>query len=94
MTMISGTLEYDPELRFTMSGKPLCTFTIRTRDDILVPCQAWENTAELIAEDETYFHRPASIRVSGYWKKRKWFNHNTREYQEVNEFTVLNVYDA
>lgn len=43
---IAGTLEYMPELRFTPSGKCLCTFQVNTDLGVVVNCEMWEDLAE------------------------------------------------
>lgn len=47
---IAGKLEYMPELRFTPSGKPLCTFDVRADTGQLVHCEVWEELGEELAD--------------------------------------------
>lgn len=64
--MLSGRLTHDPDMRQTMSGKKVCSFTIAVQDTKeradFVYCSAWEKTADLVA---TYFKKGDPIIVFG-----------------------------
>ena len=86
--MITGQIVYDPELRFTPSGKALLNFDLETLDGT-VHCVAWESVAEDIAEDDDFFHSPNVI-LDGYFKSREWVN---RDGEKVTrkEYTIKSI---
>lgn len=67
--LIEGHLQFDPELRFTPSGKAVSNFFVRTEDGSMVDCTAWEGTAEQMAEHGL---RGKAIKVYGKWAVRHW----------------------
>ena len=66
---ITGTLEYEPELRFTGMGVPLCTFRLLTERG-KASCMAWESIGELLANSD--FKAGTELTVSGQWKTRTY----------------------
>lgn len=46
---IEGALIHEPELRYTPSGKALCTFIVQNGPTVEI-CEAWEAMAEAIIE--------------------------------------------
>lgn len=78
-----GNLTGDPELRFTPSGTAVAAFTVavnpRTRDKdtgqwtdgepSYVPCQAWRDLGEHVAESLT---RGDRVIVAGRWREEHW----------------------
>lgn len=69
---LMGRLTYEPELRQTQSGVPVCRFSIATdrsytpkgeeRKADFIDCIAWRQTAEFICR---YFHKGDMIALSG-----------------------------
>lgn len=94
--MLTGTFKYDPELRFTVSGKAMMTFTLIVsmgEEPREYPCVAWEQLAENIANDDRFFNRREDMySVAGYWKKRSWVNRETGKKIEVNEYIVQKIW--
>lgn len=73
---ITGTLLWSPELRFTPSGTPVCSFSInygRNKGDKIdkgIDCEAWESLGERIAKRDL---QPGQyVRLTGYYKTRSW----------------------
>ena len=69
---LAGNLCRDPELKHTTSGKAVVQFTVAVndRDDAtFVDCEAWEKTAENVAE---YLHKGDGVGVEGRLKMDRW----------------------
>lgn len=66
LTAVSGSA-WTIELRFTPSGRAVCTVHIMDGTES-IRAEAWDQIAEQIAE----LPENVQIRVSGYWKDRKW----------------------
>ncbi|MEU7875153.1 single-stranded DNA-binding protein [Dactylosporangium sp. NPDC049140] len=80
---VVGNLTADPELRFTGSGVGLCKFTVastprmfdKNRDEyrdgepLFMPCTAWRDLAEHVAESLT---RGARVVVTGRLRLSRW----------------------
>lgn len=64
-----GHLLFDPELRFTPSGKAVSNFQITTLDGTILECTAWESLAEEMAEHGV---RQKPITIQGKWATRHW----------------------
>lgn len=73
-TVLTGTITYDPELRFTPSGKSLCTFrlVVDKKGEETVSCQAWEALGETIINRDDKYKRGTEVTVSGYYKIREF----------------------
>lgn len=67
--LIEGRLQFDPELRFTPSGKAVSNFIVRIEDGSMVNCTAWTETAEQMAEHGL---REMELKVYGKWATRHW----------------------
>ncbi len=74
--ILMGRMTRDPELRYTGTGKPVCSFSIainngygenRTAD--YINCVAWNKTAEFVAK---YFQKGSMIIVIGRIGTRSW----------------------
>lgn len=91
--MVTAIITEAPELRFTASGKSVLTMSIFAPrlGENPVPAVAWQEQAELIANDDDYFKTGATITVSGYFKTRKWRNQDNVEVSR-REFTIQAVY--
>lgn len=96
--MITGRFKYDPELRFTASGKAVMTFTLIVSPGINpkqpeYSCVVWQDLAEAIANDDRFFqNREAEYSVAGYWKDRDWVNRHTGEKGRVREYIVQKIW--
>lgn len=77
---IMGRLTRDPELRFTTSQVPVCSFTAaverdytagnsQQRETDFIDCVAWRGTGEFVNK---YFQKGQMIVVSGRLQSRKW----------------------
>lgn len=77
--VLSGRLTKDPELRNTLSGKSVVSFTLavnrRFHNDEqqadFIPCVAWGKTAEVIAQ---YCSKGSQIGVEGRLQQRTYDN--------------------
>ena len=72
---IIGNLTRDPEMRQTVAGKPVCTFTLAVNrrgrdagcDFVSVVC--WQTTAETVCK---YLHKGDKIAVAGRLQTRSY----------------------
>ena len=68
---VNGVIEYEPELRFTYTGKSLCSFQIiDTQTKEIQSCEAWEEIGEAIIEQD--LKQGAFIILNGYHKLREY----------------------
>ena len=71
----SGRLTRDPDLRYTQTGKAVCSFRIAvdrpgTKDKVdFIPCVAWDKKAEFVSR---YFRKGQRIEVSGVLTSRDY----------------------
>lgn len=94
METLKGYVRYAPEMRFTVNGKAITTFTIydtpSTTDKFKLKSKivTWEELAEkcnwLIQLDE-------EIYVKGYWKTRSWQNRDNKTIT-TKEFTAAQIW--
>jgi len=88
--MLSGRLTFDPELRQTMSGKKVVSFTIAVQDTKeradFIPCTAWEKTAETVVN---YFKKGDPIIVFGKMTVSKYEKDGKK--LTSTEVTVRNI---
>jgi len=80
-SILAGNLTRDPELRYTPSGTPVCSFDLainsfytnsageKKEDVTFVPITVWKRQAELCAE---YLKKGRSVLVEGRIKQEKW----------------------
>lgn len=75
---LTGRLARDPEMRYTTTGKAICTFTLavnRRKDKDgkqtadFIPCQAWEPLAEIIGNNTV---KGSPILVEGRMQVRSY----------------------
>lgn len=75
---LTGRLARDPEMRYTTTGKAICTFSLavnrkknkegnQTAD--FIPCQAWEQLAEIIGNNTV---KGSHILVEGRMQVRSY----------------------
>lgn len=90
--IIGGRITADVECKTTTTGKSVASFTIavngRNNDTTFINCQAWEKTAELLAN---HFKKGASIMVVGSLQVRSW-NDNNGNKRYATEVLVDRVY--
>lgn len=90
--IIGGRTTADVECKTTTTGKSVASFTIavngRNNDTTFINCQAWEKTAELVAN---YFKKGSSIMVVGSLQVRSW-NDNNGNKRYATEVLVDRVY--
>ena len=90
--IIGGRITADVECKTTTTGKSVASFTIavngRNNDTTFINCQAWEKTAELVAN---HFKKGASIMVVGSLQVRSW-NDNNGNKRYSTEVLVDRVY--
>ena len=88
---LMGRLVKDPELRYTQSETPVCSFTIAVDRDFaregeakadFIQCVAWKSTGEFVSK---YFAKGRLISLRGTLQSRKWTDRdgNKRESWEV-----------
>lgn len=95
---IMGRLTRAPELRFTQSNTPVCSFTLavdRDRTDVngvrdtdFIDCVAWRGTAEFVSK---YFQKGSMAVVSGRLQIREWTDDNGNKRRNA-EIVVDNIY--
>lgn len=90
-TIIQGRLVRDVELRQTVAGTPVVSFTVawsekykETERKLFLPCVAWGNNADFISK---YFVKGQEILCEGYLTSRQWEDNNGNK-REVIELTV------
>ncbi|MBA7641877.1 Single-stranded DNA-binding protein [subsurface metagenome] len=93
--ILAGNLTRDPELRYTPSGTPVCSFDLainsfytdskgeKKEDATFVPIIVWKRQAELCAE-HLKKGRPALI--EGRVKQERW---NDKENKKRSRLTVI-----
>lgn len=90
--IIHGRLTRDPELRYTTSNVPVCSFTVAVDRDFKVngsrptdyiSCVAWRQTGEFVSK---YFSKGSLIVVEGRLESRNWQDRdgNKRINWEIN----------
>ena len=80
-----GNLGADPEVRYTQSGSPVCSFKIACSEKYKdasgnmqentewVPIVAWKRLAEICGE---YLHKGSKVYIEGKLQTRKWQDQN------------------
>lgn len=71
-----GNLTKDPEMRYTQSGKAVCSFTVavneKTKDresTQYIPIVTWQKLAEICGE---YLRKGSLVFIEGRWNTRSW----------------------
>lgn len=84
LTILTGNLTRDPEMRYTSNAKAVTNFSIAVnegsgdkRTTEFFDCEAWEKLAELVAEHCT---RGKKVLVTGRLRTESW---NNKKYPEV-----------
>lgn len=92
--ILMGRLTRDPELRYTGTGKPVCSFTIainngycENRQTDFINCVAWNKTAEFVNQ---YFVKGSMIIVDGRIATRTWEDNDGKK-NYVTEVIAQNV---
>lgn len=74
--VLMGRLTGDPQLRYTNSNKPVCSFSIAVNKRIngensadFINCVAWNTTAEFITK---YFNKGQQIAITGRLQNRSY----------------------
>jgi single-strand DNA-binding protein len=90
-TIIIGRLTRDPELRYTQSGTPVCSFSVANNRTYVAGgekkeqvsffnCVAWAKTGEVIAE---YCKKGQRIGIEGRLQQRSWDDQEGKKRQIV-----------
>lgn len=84
--ILAGRLTADVELKQTLSGVSVCSFTLAInrkyskeggqQQTDFIQCQAWRNTAEFIAR---YFKKGSALCISGSIQTRSWTDSNNQK---------------
>lgn len=94
---LQGRFVRDPELRYTQSGTPVCTFTLAVERDIaaqdgtrkadFIDCVAWRGAGEFVNK---HFRKGSAAVVSGRLELRDWVDKdgNKRRNAEINVASV------
>ena len=89
---IMGRLTHDPELRYTQTGTPVCSFSVACDRDYknatgerptdFIDCVAWRNLAEFVGK---YLTKGRMAVVDGRLQLRDWFDRdgNKRRSAEI-----------
>jgi single-strand DNA-binding protein len=95
-----GRLTRDPELRYTASNIPVCSFTIAVdrnfvrqgeqRQADFIQVVAWRNTAEFVSK---YYTKGMQVVVSGRLQTRTWDDQEGKRHY-VTEVVVDETYFA
>lgn len=90
-----GRLAKDPEIRYTQSNKPVCSFTLavdrrfsKDKKADFINCQAWDKTAEFIGK---YFSKGSMIAVVGRIQTRSWEDKDGKKHY-ITEVVVEETY--
>ncbi len=74
--ILMGRLTREPELRYTDSKKPVCSFTVAVNNGYgekqttdFIPCVAWNKTAEFVSK---YFSKGKMMVLVGKLGSRTW----------------------
>lgn len=89
--ILVGRLTKDPELRYTQSGTPVCSFSIANNRTYVAAgekkeqvsyfnCVAWAKTGEVIAE---YCKKGKRIGIEGRLQQRSWDDQEGKKRQTV-----------
>lgn len=92
---LMGRLTADPELRQTMAGVSVTTFTIavdrrlsKEKQTDFIRCTAWRNTAEFVCK---YFKKGSMTLVIGNIQTRSWEGQDGKK-QSATDIVVDEVY--
>ena len=97
LVILTGRLTADPELKYTQSNVPVCSFTIavnrnqRAGEDQqadFINLVAWRQTAEFISK---YFHKGNLIGIEGAIQTRKYTDKETGKNRTAFEVVVKNA---
>jgi single-strand DNA-binding protein len=93
VTILSGRLVRDPEIKYTQSGTPLANFTIAydrsfqkngewVQETSYTDVVVWSKRAEQCGEG---LHKGSPVLIEGYLQTRSWQdkNNNTRKTTEI-----------
>lgn len=94
--IIGGRLVRDPELRFTASQTPVCSFTVATsrtfkvgeekrEETAFIDCTAWGKAGETINK---YMKKGSAILVDGYVRQENWEDKQTGQKRSKLGITV------
>lgn len=85
-----GVVKYEPELRFTPTGKAICNFTILDGDGNLIRIVTWEDVAEYCNQFLQVGNR---VLVDGQLQVRSWETQEgeTKSVREVVGYKVVKV---
>ena len=100
-SVIMGRFTADPELRYTTSNIPCCSFTLAVERDgkpdengkhaaDFIDCVAWRATAEFISK---YFSRGRMAVMEGRMQTRKWKDKHDQS-RKTTELRVDSAYFA
>lgn len=89
---LRGILARDPELKYTISGKAVCNFTVQTtyeKYNDFHRCTAWEERAERLLKS---FHKGDYIRLCGRLSTRSYEKDGRKVY--ITEVVAWNFSDG
>lgn len=98
--ILMGRMTAEPELRYTTSNTPVCSFTLAVERDYkdsegnketdFIKCQSWRNSAEFVSK---YFAKGQQVVVCGRLQTRTWDDQEGKKHY-ATEVVVDNVYFA
>ena len=87
-TYLIGNLLYEPEMRFTINGKAVCSFKLKDSKGEVHRITTWEELAEACNQQLEIGNR---ISVKGKARIREYTNFEGKK-QYYPDFTAYNVY--
>jgi single-strand DNA-binding protein len=97
LVVLSGRLTADPELKYTQSNIPVCSFTIAVdrrykqgeeKQADFINITAWRQTAEIVSK---YFSKGSTIGIEGSIQTRKYQDKETGKNRTAFEVIANNV---
>lgn len=97
--LLIGNLTKDPELRYTQSGEPVCSFTLAVnktwkkdgkehKDVLFIKVTTWRKQAENCAE---YLKKGSPVFIEGELKENRWTDKETNAKRSKIEVTASRV---
>ena len=90
--VITGTIIFDPELRYTKREKhAICAFRIRLDDDSEIRCNAWERLAVRIVEEHADYKSGARVVINGHWRVIRQYSKSLERNIKMRVFTIREI---
>jgi single-strand DNA-binding protein len=96
IVIIDGRLTYDPEVRYTNTGKAVAEITLavdvgfgENKKTSFIKCEAWEKKAETIGNT---LSKGRKILIKGEWMQQQWEKDGvkrTKDYCRIDSFEYM-----